>query len=476
MNKMRKVILLVMLACAQLTNALSSMAVEQKQGFNITCNVQGLKNGENLFVLVKRGSKLDTVSEAKAHNGIFIFYNVKLPVFPEFYLINIQTEFVDDLRLFLDQAGDVKITGNLRNWSNVKVTGSVTHQDYLDCENLRKVLRAKDFYVKYPERSAPVDTVTKYVLKEAMEIIGQRPGSYYMPYWLATLQHPAAEEGYTYSPEMKAPLYDLLSPKVKASYYGEVLAKQITDYAIRKERLGQLKAAAQGLVSISNTETVKQLAANTAVKIEILSTAPSSAILAEARLIEKLEQATVIVNMAFKRGDELLNNPTTAYMIDESGICVTNYHVGKEYSSKTQYQSISIMTKDGKSYPVTKILSASESDDLMVFQVDTRGNKLSALPLGNTATKGAAVHVMGHPGSNFYHFTSGVISGYDAGSFAGQPCNTMSITAYFNVGSSGGPIVDDCGNVVGTVSRITESGERIGIPVSELKKLIEFKK
>ncbi|MNL40058.1 hypothetical protein D3C87_1623790 [compost metagenome] len=154
---------------------------------------------------------------------------------------------------------------------------------------------------------------------------------------------------------------------------------------------------------------------------------------------------------------------------------MTNYHVGKEYSSKAPYQSLSVMTVDGKSYPVTKILSCSESDDLMVFQVDTKGEKLSALPLGSTAANGADIHVMAHPLGNFYRFTSGKVSGYSTSTLAVKSCNIMSITADFNVGSSGGPIVDGCGNVVGTVSRI-DGGMKIGVPVSELKKLIEFKK
>ena len=454
----------------------SASQAQVKSGFNIEGNVKGLKNGSQLCILIKRADKRDTVGRAVAQNGVFKFKNVKLPIYPDFYLLCVQTEFVENLKLFLDQAGDVKIKGDLKSWLNVQVTGSETHQDYLTCRQLRKDIQAKDFLIKYPEGSAPADTVTMYVLKECAEMIRQRPDSYYLAYWLATMQHPLEAMGYTFSPEKKKPLYESLSAKVKAGKYGKILEQQITEYTRWQECIGQLKSAANGLPSITCAAALEELKGTAGLTVAVKQIPLLNNTLAEVDLLEKLKKAVLIVNMAYKKAgvDGMQTNPTTAYVIDESGICVTNYHVGKEYSTKP-YASLSVMTTDSKSYPVTKILSCSESDDLMIFQVDTKGDQLSALALGNAAAKGASIHIMAHPKANFYHFSSGVISDYSTSTLAGKDCAIMSITADFNVGSSGGPIVDGYGNVVGTVSRI-DGGMKVGVPVSELRKLIEFKK
>jgi serine protease Do len=447
-------------------------------GFDVIGNIKGLKNGSKLLILIKRGNKIDTVSTAVSKNEQFVFKNVHLPVTPGFYLICIQTEFVENLNLFLDQDGDVNIKGNLKSWPSVTVMGSKIYDDYLDCKKLRKEIQKKDFLVKYPDGSALADTVTMYTLREYSELIKQRPESNYLPYAIANLVHNAAYYGYSFTPEMKKPLYEMLSPKVKESRYGKILRKQIENWQQSVKWIDKLKSGAEGLTSVSKEEVEKQLL-SAVLPVSVTSLLMLGKFkLDEKEILNKTKAATLIVNMAYvKEGVEgIQTNPTTAYTIDEKGICVTNYHVFKEYAGSDQYKSISVLTAEGKTYPVTKVLSCSESDDLVVFQVDTNGDKLSALPLGDTAPNGTAIYVMSHPMQNFYRFTFGVIAGNTTATLAGQACEIMKITADFNVGSSGGPIVDGYGNVVGTVSRIDASGAKVGIPVSALKKLIEFKK
>lgn len=272
-------------------------------------------------------------------------------------------------------------------------------------------------------------------------------------------------------------LFNSLSNEIKDSREGQAYALQLKGWPW----MNQLKSAARTFIKNSISPKLVKDALLEAVgkKAVIKESTALNKQLVEADLISVLKKSTLIVNMAYLRSEDqtLQVNPATAYVIDEIGICVTNYHVMKEYSGKDMYRSFSVMTADGKAYPLAKILACSESDDLVVFQVDIKGDKLSALPLGNTVPKNTAIYVMGHPIGSFYRFSGGIVTDYSISRLADKPCNVMGITADFNVGSSGGPIVDEHGNVVGTVSRRNADGSvKTGIPVSELRKLLDFKK
>jgi serine protease Do len=466
---MKEKIVLLCLIIALCANGYSQV----KPGFAIEGNVKGLKTGSKLCMVVKRNDKIDTVAKAVSTNGAFRFKNVKLPVYPEFYLVCLQTEFVENLQLFLDQAGDMKITGDLSKWQNVIVTGSKTYDDFITAKKIIQAVWDQDFAVKYPERMASADTILRYSKKGITEVVNQMPQSDYIPAMLATWTYTSYK---MIAPgDLKIPFYNGLSEGQKNSYYGKILSKQINDYIENKRLKEAFQKSSEGLASISKENAARELLENIGKKVVIASLSAGTS-LSRAELMVKSKAATLIVNMAFQtQGIEgMQSNPTTAYVIDESGICVTNYHVLKEYSGKKMYQSLSVMTAKGDVYPVTSILSSSESDDLVVFQVDTKGDKLKALPLGNIAVEKVAVHVMSHPSGSFYRFSSGVVSENTTSTLAGKPVNIMGITADFNVGSSGGPIIDDYGNVVGTVSRIS-GGMKVGVPVSELRKLLEFK-
>lgn len=273
-------------------------------------------------------------------------------------------------------------------------------------------------------------------------------------------------------------LFTGLSGELKGSAAGKDYAERLKSYAW----FGKLKKAGGSAESINYAEVSKSLTSAVGLpgaKVGLRKAGTQK--LDAKQLTEKVKAGTLILNMAYREGQRLKVNPASAYAIDAGGIVVTNYHVVKEYSSKDSYTSLSAMTADGVSYPVVEILTASESDDLAVIQLDLKGDRLPALALGGPAQPGDKVSVMGHPmrsgadGSTVQYFhtlTEGVATGMRQTELFGKPCVVMGITADFTLGSSGGPVVDECGNVVGTVSRLS-GGEKLVVPVSELRKLIE---
>ena len=158
--------------------------------------------------------------------------------------------------------------------------------------------------------------------------------------------------------------------------------------------------------------------------------------------------------------------PGTAFAIDENGICVTNYHVLKGLIRRKEQENENdslyfIMTTGKKIYFIDKVIAYSQNNDIAVFRVNTRGDKLQAVPFGKPAREGATVYCISHPLGIFYYLTKGIVArnvtvaseqaaaGYNP---AGKPPIRMEITADYGVGSSGGPILDKYGNLIGMVS------------------------
>ena len=69
---------------------------------------------------------------------------------------------------------------------------------------------------------------------------------------------------------------------------------------------------------------------------------------------------------------------------------------------------------------------------------------------------GSSVSVISHPGQRYYCYTSGVVSRYTQLRSKEGPAKAMTITADFARGSSGAPVMNDSGEVIGVV-RSTES-------------------
>lgn len=141
----------------------------------------------------------------------------------------------------------------------------------------------------------------------------------------------------------------------------------------------------------------------------------------------------------------------TGFFIAEDGVLVTCYHV----VDAPEEQTMLVMAGDGRIARVTEVLAADRADDIAILRVE--GSGFTALPLAAGAPTGAPVRVFSHPDERFYSLTEGYISRYSIFAEEGKrKTRVMTITADFAKGSSGGPVFDESGNVVGMVAS-TES-------------------
>jgi len=137
----------------------------------------------------------------------------------------------------------------------------------------------------------------------------------------------------------------------------------------------------------------------------------------------------------------------SGFVLGREGAIVTNYHaLDKE---DQQSQGIAVGTRDGRVFAIQGILAASKAHDLVVLKVNA--GDLRPLPLAGEAPVGAPVFCLSHPANHLYTLTQGIVSGY----FQNPQGRDMAITADFAEGSSGAPILDETGAVVGIV-RATE--------------------
>lgn len=134
-------------------------------------------------------------------------------------------------------------------------------------------------------------------------------------------------------------------------------------------------------------------------------------------------------------------------IVDPNGVIATNHHVAAGATA----EAMGVMTADGRFFPVIEVLATSKDNDVALLRVNAKG--LTALPVRDNLGAGAAIYCYSHPANNFGCFSDGIVTRYcRLGEAERNGAVFMQITADFARGSSGGPIVDQQGNLVGLVS------------------------
>ena len=169
----------------------------------------------------------------------------------------------------------------------------------------------------------------------------------------------------------------------------------------------------------------------------------------------------------------------SGFVIREDGICVTNAHVFDGLiDDRVNALANVVMDYKGNVYPVTEILCTDIKADLCVFKIET-DQLLKSAPLKDDFIIGQEINVIGHPKNRYYSMSKGIISRHYLTSHG---IERISTTAEFAQGSSGGPVIDNCGNVVGVVASTSHLVSLDGhqqmvvnecIPISSLIKMIE---
>ena len=216
------------------------------------------------------------------------------------------------------------------------------------------------------------------------------------------------------------------------------------------ERLRRLEEGVRDLVASGRAVPVDELLARTGVEpchVELRE--PFDRPLASDELFARVRPSVVVMAGLEPTGAEAGHELSlaTGFVIHPSGIVVTNYHVVDLPGGPV----LAAQTPDGTIHPVTEILAVRPFADIAICRLGGASG-LTPLPLVADAKPGQRLHALSHPDGALYSFTEGILSRTFVHRADGQAKTMFTTTVDFAVGSSGGPLVDDRGNVVGMVS------------------------
>ena len=167
-------------------------------------------------------------------------------------------------------------------------------------------------------------------------------------------------------------------------------------------------------------------------------------VLAPDDIADAVEMSVAVVGgMAKLRGAPRLTPTASGFFLTESGALVTCWHV----INSDKLIGLTVLTRDGRVCPISKVLAVNPNSDLAILQVE--GTGFTPLPVATSARKGSSVWVLGHPFPWYYMLTSGIVSGYYSRTQGQNEVLFLYITADFAAGSSGAPVLNPSGAVVG---------------------------
>jgi hypothetical protein len=156
----------------------------------------------------------------------------------------------------------------------------------------------------------------------------------------------------------------------------------------------------------------------------------------------------------------------SGFLISNDGVILTNYHVIAEGSSAV------VKLPDGTLYVVDGVLASDKVRDVAVIKA--HGENFRTLTLGDSdqLQVGEEVVAIGNPLSLESTVSNGIVSGLrtveeEGGKF-------LQVTTPISPGSSGGPLFNMAGEVVGITTMYLKGGENLNfaIPINDAKRLL----
>lgn len=176
-------------------------------------------------------------------------------------------------------------------------------------------------------------------------------------------------------------------------------------------------------------------------------------------LAEAALKSVVRVQTFDEQGEPLANG--SAFFISEDGRLVTNRHLVEGASSAVVHLS------SGAVFGVDGVLGVSETNDLAVLKIS--GERFPSLELGEgTGLRvGQQVVAIGNPLGREGTVSSGIVSAIRSGDDCeGLAVRCIQTTAPVSPGSSGGPLLDMDGKVIGIASALVPGGQSLNFAVS----------
>jgi S1-C subfamily serine protease/Flp pilus assembly protein TadD len=142
----------------------------------------------------------------------------------------------------------------------------------------------------------------------------------------------------------------------------------------------------------------------------------------------------------------------SGFLVSADGKLFTNYHVIREA------YSVSILLATEATLAADSVLAFDEANDIAILKVNGTGlPHVDLAPLGYLPAVGARVYALGNPQGLTNTISEGIVSALRRES----ECALIQTTAAISPGSSGGPLLDTSGRVVGMTTFVHADRERL---------------
>jgi len=180
-------------------------------------------------------------------------------------------------------------------------------------------------------------------------------------------------------------------------------------------------------------------------------------------LIKKVESSIVVIVTYSKEGNML--GQGSGFFIDKEGDVVTNSHVLQGASRAV------IKTTDGEEYSIQKVLAEDKEGDLIRVSVEISKEAVRPLPVSTELPEvGERIIVIGTPLGLDKTVSDGIVSAVrDIPAFG----KIIQVTAPISPGSSGSPVINMKGEVIGIAAFFVVAGQNLNfaIPGERIAKL-----
>lgn len=173
------------------------------------------------------------------------------------------------------------------------------------------------------------------------------------------------------------------------------------------------------------------------------------------KLVKKIQPAVVTIIAYNAQGK--VKGQGSGFFISPAGDFITNYHV------LTGAARAEVRTREGRRYPMSRVLAQDQAGDLVVAAIEPPRVNLPNLKISGVPPEvGEKVLVVGSPFGLEQTLSDGVVSAVrripDLGTI-------LQITAPISSGSSGSPVVNMKGDVIGVATFIFKEGQNLNFAV-----------
>jgi len=172
-------------------------------------------------------------------------------------------------------------------------------------------------------------------------------------------------------------------------------------------------------------------------------------------LIKKVKPSVVLIE-TFDKDNKPIGQGS-GFFIDNKGRLITNHHVIESAYSAT------IKTSSGKEYPVQGIVAKNTEADIVKLVVNLPDANITFLNLSvNVPSEGEDIFVIGNPLGLESTVSTGIVSAVrDIPAFG----KILQITAPISPGSSGSPVINRKGEVIGIATLIVTKGQNLNFAI-----------